>query len=87
VTLVDFSGTAQEDHLVNPARGSMSMCKLMTNPAYSAIVRIDILEWGNLVKVCSLMLARRRKFDMLEWENLVKFCSLMLSRRYAFDIL
>jgi hypothetical protein len=85
MTLLDFSETAQEDQLVNLARRSMSMCKLMTNPAHSAIVGIDILEWGNLVKVCSLMLARRHKFDMLEWENLVKFCSLMLSRRHAFN--
>ena len=70
VTLVDFSGTAQEDQLVNPAQGSMSMCKLMTNPAHSAIVGIDILEWGNLVKVCSLMLARRHAFDILELDTL-----------------
>jgi hypothetical protein len=59
----------------------------MTNPAHSTIIGIDILEWGNLVKVCSLMLARRHKFDMLEWENFVKFCSLMLAGRLAFDIL
>jgi hypothetical protein len=45
VTLVNFSGIAQEDQLVNLARGSMSMYKLMTNPAHSAIVGIAILEW------------------------------------------
>jgi hypothetical protein len=40
MTLLDFSGTAKKDQLVNPARGSMSMCKLMTNTSLSTIIGI-----------------------------------------------
>ena len=62
------------------------MSELMANLAHSTIVGIDILEWENLVKVCSLMYAKQHAFDILEWDNLVKFCSLMLERRHALDI-
>ena len=62
------------------------MSELMANLAHSTIVGIDILEWENLIKVCSLMYAKQHAFDNVEWDNLVKFCSLILARRHAFDI-
>ena len=38
--LVDFGGTAQKEQLVYLARGTMSMSKLIANPAHTTIVGI-----------------------------------------------